>query len=125
MKYPIYISQDRKYKPVNITLFVIVSVAVMGLFVGINENFMKQSKPKQNIMAEIKERYFIVSYVANSIRGQVTGQINITSKTGSFISRSKVVNVIENKLIYIGGKETVITFIMEINKAELDDWTTE
>jgi hypothetical protein len=71
---------------------------------------------------KLNERYFLVFFnaIQDSMFGQkpVAGFFESRTENGSYLNRHKVIRSIEQK----GGKEVIITNIIELNEDEYLDW---
>lgn len=71
----------------------------------------------------MRERYFIVFYLANEGLKQNTGWVSLVKKDGTYINSSSISNKIAMP-INVDPKVVVITNIIELNESDYKDWNS-
>ena len=68
----------------------------------------------------VVKRYFVVMYVANTVRGNITGNLDVTTN-GEYLNRELTTENIKGS-IKQDCSDIVITNIIELNEVDFDSW---
>tara|TARA_R110002020_G_scaffold49388_1_gene140518 strand:+ start:851 stop:1165 length:315 start_codon:yes stop_codon:yes gene_type:complete len=70
----------------------------------------------------VNQRYFIVSYIANVVRGSVTGNLDVVTN-GEYLNRVLTTENIRES-IRQDCSDIVITNIIELSKIDCESWSS-